>query len=164
MADGIGKAVGQHFEAIGKQIVSDLASIPKSIVGLDSGGTHETKGQGGGSQKSGQQQKSSPKNQGEQIDPLAAIRRQTEIEKQKQISEVRRRLEQLMSGHLGERPKTPFEEKQLEELEKQKQQAAHMKQEVMQLRSAPSKRRRGDLYGVTAKKFGGEQGKNVVSQ
>lgn len=160
MADGIGKGVANQFAELGKQVVQDLASVPGKLTGLDSG-TSETSGAGAGSSKKQGNQKGGQPQQG--IDPIAALKQKEDSEKQQQLANVRRRLAQLMNPNQP-REKTAYEIKQDEEMEKKKQELWQMQQEAKQLKQSPGKRPRGDLYGVKAKQFGGEKGKNVVSQ
>ncbi len=164
MSDGIGSAVGQQIGEIGKQVAKDLVSIPRSMVGLknDGGSINETASQG--KNTANQQQTAKPNaSRGEQIDEIANLKQQEDIDKQRKLSEIRRRLELLMNPQ-RQHEKSIHEIQQEEELEKKKLELRKMKEEAKQLKQIVSKRPRGDLYGVKAKRFGGEQGKNVVAQ
>lgn len=163
MSDGIVKGVGEQLGKLGSDIVSEVAKTPAKLAGMDQG-TQEVKGSGG----SGKQQSSSSSahnsQPSEQIDPLAIIRQKDEVEKQKGLQAARQLLQQFSTPHNAPQP-TRKEELELEELEKQKAEIKAQQEQARQtLQSTGSKKPRGDLYGIKAKKFAGEQGKNVVSQ
>jgi len=168
MADGIGKAVGQQLGELGKQIVKDIAKVPGQLTGFTDVGTQETKGQGAGASKQSSQQTAPPKTPTENVNPLAALEQQEQIEKAKKLERVRQELAAQFKKPVGveDQPKTAFEEQKLEDLEKQKLEIKKMQEQAKQLQPMSSKAKRGNLFGTRIKqqkRFGDERGKNVGS-
>ncbi len=141
---------------LGKQIVRETVKVPKDIAGkaLESLGA-----------SSGQKQAQTPST-GAQDKPTAektALDQFGESKDQKAKQAIARAALAQLAG-VPPKQKEPSvwekiqaEAEQKKELSKQQQhQAAAQALPVVQ-----SKRPRGDLYGIKAKKFSGEQGKNV---
>ena len=168
MPDGIAKGIGSELGSLGKQIVREVAQVPAKITGMDAG-TNEATGLGtGGKKQKGQkgQTRSSSQNiaPGEQIDSLTAIRQKDEVEKQKQLAQARQLLQQFIRPDEQKEP-TLREKQEMEELEKKKKEIEEEKEKAKKLlQPTAAKRPRGDLYGVKAKQFGGEKGKNIKAQ
>lgn len=164
MSDGIGKGIGEQLGQLGKQIVTDIAKVPAKITGLDTGGTDETVGQGTGGKKSTgfTQQKPPPKSA--ETQRIEEIVRQDEAEKQKKLAQARRLLQQFIEPQQKSVP-TLQEKLEMEEMERKKKEIEEEKKKAQkQLPVVVGKRPRGDLFGMKAKKFGGEVGKNVKAQ
>lgn len=160
MSDGIAKGVGEQLGELGKQIVTEVTQVPAKITGMDQGGTNETVGQGPGGAQTGQAAKQQAHNEQEKI---AEVTRKEEAEKQQKISEARKLIQQFTKPR---EPEPSIREKlELEELEKKKQEIEEEKEKVKKiLKPTPSRQPRGGLFGIKAKQFGGEVGKNVKSQ
>ena len=144
---GVAKQIIGSFEDIGKDIIREAASVPKDIAGkaLESLGT-----------SSGQKtQKPVTNGPWEQFDALP----DKDIKKK-----MARNALQALLARLASKPKEPtvWEKIQQEtEQKKQLQQQQQVQANASQLFKTASKRPRGDLYGVGAKKLGSEVGKNV---
>lgn len=162
MANGISKGIGEQLGELGKQVATDIAKTPAKIVGLD-----ETVGQGTG----GKGQKPPPIKKRNLIEELVGkprtpeeleqLKVQQKADDQKKIA-MARRLLQNISQPASQGPSR--QEQEMAEMEKQR--AAIEKQRKQLNSSLPqvsSKPKRGNLYGVKQKKFGGELGKNVKS-
>ena len=173
MTDGIGRGVAGQLGDLGKDIVSEVASVPAKLTGFDSGsGTQEKKGTGAGSSK-GQtaHQPTQNKQPSEQVDILGQLAQKDEVEKAKKLAQLRQQLAQQFSKPQPEDPNQPkniHEAQQLEELEKQKQEIEEEKKKAqMVLQDTGAKQKRGNLFGQKVKKqkqFGSEQSKNAVHQ
>lgn len=151
------KQVIGSFEDIGKDVVREVASLPKDIAGkaLESLSTSSnSKGQ----QKSTQLVGS---NDARPKSPDAFDKFDTGEKNQIRQAIARSALEALT-----ERPKSPtssvYEQNQKEiEQKKQLQKQQQFQNAKMVLPKVTGKRARGDLYGIAAKKQGSEIGKNV---
>lgn len=131
---------------LGKQIVRETVKVPKDIAGkaLESLGA------------------SSGQKQPQQTTPSADTPKKEVSEQQVKASVAREALAQIAGVKPKQKEPSVWEKIQAEaeqkkELAKQQQQQAS----AQQLPHVKSKRRRGDLYGIQAKKAGGEIGKNV---
>lgn len=164
MADGIAKGVGEQFGQLGKQVVKDIVSLPVKIIGFDkSAGTNETAGSSGGKPSSGQAQAKGGIKSAEKADPLVKMKQQDEIEKQKQLAQARRLLQQFIEPPKDEQ--TVREKLEMEELEKKKKEIEEEKKKAAtMLPQIAGKPKRGNLYGIKSKQFAGEVGKNVKAQ
>jgi len=140
------------FEDIGKDIVREAVKAPVDIAGqaLESLGTGKpTK------QKSTTTKGSS----GQVVEEIG----QTNDQKVKKAM-ARRALEELAGGEKKKEP-TVWDEKQKEEAEKNR--IEKEKKEMALKQSLPTvspKAKRGNLYGIKAKKMGSEVGKNVKAE
>lgn len=160
MADGIAKGVGEQLGHLGKQIVKDIAQVPAKITGLDPG-TNEGTDSGPGSAK--QQASNAKPTAKPQVNPLDAIRQKDEIERQKQLAQARRLLDELMRP-VAHAPSLK-EQLEMEEMEKRKKEIEEERKKMAKkLPQFASKPKRGNLFGVKSKQFGGEVGKNVKAQ
>lgn len=154
MVDGVAKGVGEQLGQLGKQIVTEVAKTPAKIVGLD-----ETLGSSGSS-KSQQTNKTQRPAAQEKVKPMQELAQKDEVEKQKQLAQARRLLQQF--AELQKEEPSVKEKLELEELEKKKKEIEEEKKKAKQVLVQPqAKQARGDLYGVKGKQFGGEVGKNV---
>lgn len=150
---GIGKQIIGSFEDIGKDIVREVTNVPKDIAGnaLESLGT-----------TSGKQQKN-PSPTTTQKPPEAGPVSELDRTKDQKMREAiaRAALEQFAGKP---KPKEPsvWDRREQEDKEK-KDQAAQ--QAAAQKLAAPvatsSKRPKGDLYGMKAKKASAEMSRNV---
>lgn len=154
---GVAKQIIGSFEDIGKDVVREVAKVPKDIAGK----ALESLGSSSG-QKQQKQTTSTPtnesskKNEGpwEQFDAL------TDKEVKKKVA--RKALEALLARQTKPKEPSVWEKIQMEvEQKKQMQQQQQMQTAAQQLPKTTSKRPRGDLYGIGAKKLGSEVGKNV---
>ena len=159
MVDGVAKGVGEQLGQLGKQIVTEVAKAPAKIVGFDE--TLGSSSSGKGQPVKQQQTRAHP---GEQKDPLQQLAKQDALDKQKQLAQARQLIQQFIRP--DEKSAQTLEEKlELEELEKKRKEIEEERKKAeMVIRQSSSKRPRGDLFGVKAKKFGGEVGKNVKAQ
>lgn len=141
---------------LGKNIIREAVAVPKDIAGkaMESLGVSSGK-------KQGQQQKQGQ--QGQKVDEKGPLD-QLGIIKDQQTKQAiaRAALAQLAGG--GQRQKEPTVwEKQVQEAEQKKEQARQQQKQAstQQLQAVSSKRKRGDLYGMKAKKNTMEVGRNV---
>ena len=147
--------IGESFETIGENVAKETASVPKDLagaalesVGLSSGG------------------------KGKQGKPAQATHPMTEKEQQQQAdleatkrAVARAALEEI-SGKRSSAQKEPtvWEKLQREEEEKKAMEKKQKEQAAKQaLPQVSSKRKRGDLYGLKAKKASAEMSRNVKS-
>ncbi|MEK7129805.1 MAG: hypothetical protein AAB803_02185 [Patescibacteria group bacterium] len=153
----VAKQIIGSFEDIGKDVVREVAKVPKDIAGK----ALESLGTSSGQKPQGQTtstttNESSKKNEGlwEQFDTL------TDKEVKKKIA--RKALEALLSRQTKPKEPSVWEKIQMEvEQKKQLAQQQQTQTAAQQLPKATSKRPRGDLYGVGAKRLGSELGKNI---
>lgn len=144
------------FEDIGKDVVKQTVQVPKDIVGkaIESIGTS-------GSGKQGQslgmtQDRQSSKSQEGALGQLD----QAKDEKTKKTI-ARSALEQL-AGKPKQKEPSVWEKIQMEVEQKKKQQQSQANQQSnQQLHKSSSKRSRGDLYGMKAKKASAEMSRNI---
>lgn len=152
---GVAKQIIGSFEDIGKDIVREAASVPKDIVGK----ALESLGSSSG------QKTQKPVNSGltrnlengpwEQFDALP--------DKDVKKKMARNALQALLARLAGKPKERTVWEKMQQEVEQKKQMQQQQQAQVnaSQLFKTASKRPRGDLYGMKAKKAGSEVGKNV---
>jgi hypothetical protein len=164
MADGIVKGVGEQLGQLGKQIAVDIATVPAKLTGLDKG-TNESAGQGAGGKKQNTAQQTGGSKPAEPLkDPILELKQKDQVETQKNLAQARRLLELIMKP-VEPQELTVREQMERDELEKKKKEIEEEKKKAAQvLPKTASKRPRGDLYGVKAKLFGGELGKNSKAQ
>lgn len=160
MNGGIAKGVGEQLGELGSQIATEVAQVPAKITGMDQGGTNEATGQGTGGTQPGKTIQKLVKD-GQQ--KIAAIARRDEADKQQKLAQARKLLEQFRQ------PQTPVpsirERQELEELEKKKLEIEEEKKQVRTvLQPVSGKPKRGNLFGIKAKQFAGEVGKNAKAQ
>lgn len=146
--------IGESFEQIGKDVVKETVKAPQDIVGK----ALESLGSGSSGKKSGQKTTQSPQASNAKDTTSASESEQTNDE------EVKRAIARAALAELaGGKPKEPSEhEKKLQEEEQKKQEKEQKKKAAsMVLQPMSSKQKRGDLYGLKAKKSSTEIGKNV---
>lgn len=145
---------------LGKQIVKETVKVPKDIAGKAleslgaSSGQKPGQSSGAGSRSAGQDQKAGEKGP---LDQLGAVK-----EQQAKQTIARAALAQLAGGAPKQKEPTVWEKIQAEA--EQKKELSKQQQQQTAARALPvikSKRPRGDLYGLKAKKAGAEVGKNV---
>lgn len=138
-------AMTEELGELGKQIVSEVVQAPKDIVGT----ALESVGLGGGKKQKSQTKPTQPQDEGEQahqLDLKKAIARQA--------------LAELASG---KKQKEPGVWERIQKEEEQKKEQKKLQADANKKASLPqtsSKRKRGDLYGMKAKKSSAEN-KNV---
>lgn len=166
MADRIAKGIGEQLGSLGKQIVTDIAKVPGKITGLDSGGINETVGTGTSAKgQKGRSQQQKPQSAQGEVNILTELARKDEAEKQKKLAEARRLLQQFIEPQQLSPEPSVREKMELEEMEKKKKEIEEEKEKAKKaLPKMAVKRPRGDLFGIKAKQFGGEAGKNVKAQ
>lgn len=144
---------------IGKSIVREAVAVPKDVAGkaMESLGVSSGKTQGQ-QQKQGQQVQVDQK--GGEKSPLD----QLQLAKDQQVKQAiaRSALAQLAGGVQKQKEPTVWERRE-QEAEKKKELVKQQKKQAsaQQLPVIQSKRKRGDLYGMKAKKNTAEVGKNV---
>lgn len=147
--------IGESFEQIGKDIVKETVQAPQDIVGK----ALESLGSGSSGKKAGQKTtQSTPQASNSKDTASASEPGQTNDE------EVKRAIARAALAELaGGKPKEPSEhEKKLQEEEQKKREKEQKKKSAsMVLQPMSSKQKRGDLYGLKAKKSSTEIGKNV---
>lgn len=152
---GVAKQIIGSFEDIGKDIVREAASVPKDVAGkaLESLGSSS----GQKTQKPVQTKTPGISETGpwEQFDALP----DKDVKKK-----MARNALQAFLARLVHTPKEPtvWEKAQQEtEQKKHTQQIQQQEQAAQELPKMQGKPRRGNLYGIGAKKLGSEVGKNV---
>lgn len=153
---GVAKQIIGSFEDLGKDVVREVAKVPKDIAGkaLESLGT--SSGQKSQKPVNSGLTRNLEKKQGswEQFDALS--------DKEAKKKMARKALEALLARQTKPKEPSVWEKIQMEvEQKKQLAQQQQMQTAAQQLPKTSSKRPRGDLYGVGAKKLGSELGKNV---
>ncbi|MCL4360600.1 hypothetical protein M1555_05125 [Patescibacteria group bacterium] len=148
------------FEDIGKDVVKQAASVPKDIVGkalesLGSGGGKKTQGQGNLPQAGQGEKAHAPET------PVDRVMAEKDIRAKRAIA--RSALEYLSGAHNPpEKKLSVWEQLQKEKQEKlmqtEKQEVREKKQTLPKMSFA---RKRGDLYGLRAKKASAEMSRNV---
>lgn len=152
---------GQVFEQIGeigKQVVQEAAKVPADITGK----AIESLGASSGKKPQGQSG-----TQGSAARPTEGAVGELETAKDEQTKKAiaRAALSEIAGVKPKEKEPSVWERLQMEE--KQKAEQAKKQQEVQarqQMPAGSSKRRRGDLYGMKAKKAGSEMSKNVKQE
>lgn len=140
---------------LGKQIVRETASVPKDIAGK----ALESLGVSSG-QKQKQQTASTPDASRKEQSPLDQLQAAKDSQAKQAIA--RAALAEI-AGVTSKKKEPSVWEKIQAEAEQKKELAKQQLQQAaaQQLAPATSKRRRGDLYGMKAKKNTTEVGKNV---
>jgi len=152
------KHVIGSFGDIGAEIVKEAAKVPGDITGkaLESMGTPSGKTQQGANQPV----QRTP-SEGEKV--LDTVMKTTDEQGKRAIS--RKALEELVGYGKPKKEPGDWEKKQQELSEKKKAEETRRKQQEQQaLPNISSKRRRGNLYGLAAKKAGSEISKNVKAE
>lgn len=155
---GVAKQIIGSFEDIGKDIVREAASVPKDIVGKaleslgSSSGQKTQKPVNSGNPRDSRNLENGP---WEQFDALP--------DKDVKKKMARNALQALLARLAGKPKERTVWEKMQQEVEQKKQMQQQQQAQVnaSQLFKTASKRPRGDLYGMKAKKAGSEVGKNV---
>ena len=156
---GIAKQIIGSFEDIGKSVVGEAVKVPADIAGkaLESLGTTSGKTQQGQTITPSPDAASRPKEKG----PWETFDEISDKDVKKQMA---RNALQALLKRLAEKPKEPSVwERMQQEMEQKKQMQQQQQQQAAaaSIPAATSKRPRGDLYGMKAKKLGSEVGKNV---
>lgn len=141
--------IGESFEQIGKDIARETVQAPKDIVGK----ALESLGSGSSGKKiAGQKTVTTP--------TLQSSEKQSDEEKEAKQSIAHAALEELAGGKKSQEP-SDYEKKLQEEEQKRQEKEQQKKAASMTLQPQSTKRKRGDLYGLKAKKSSTEIGKNV---
>lgn len=144
---------------LGKHIIREAVAVPKDLAGkaMESLGVSSGKQQG---QKQQQVQLSQNDQKAGEKGPLDAMK--TAKDQQVKQAIARAALAQLAGGAQKQKEPTVWE-KQQQEAEQKKELAKQQQKQTaaQQLSPVQSKRKRGDLYGMKAKKNTTEVGKNV---
>ncbi len=145
--------IGESFEQIGKDVVRETVQAPKDIVGK----AMESLGAGGGKKSP----KAPPKQTAAMPEPGSQAEADAQAAMEIKKAVARAALQELAGGQKQKEPtvweKLKQEEEQKKEMKK-KQAEANKKASLPQV---TSKRKRGDLYGMKAKKSSTEIGKNT---
>ena len=158
---GVAKQIIGSFEDIGKDIVGEVAKIPKDVAGkaLESLGSSSGQTQQGQTvAPSGESAKPKEKGPWETFDEIS----DKDVKKN-----MARNALQAFLARLAQKPKEPSVWERIQAETEQKKQMIEQQQQQTAAASIPtatSKRPRGDLYGMKAKKLGSEVGKNVINQ
>lgn len=143
---------------LGKNIIREAVAVPKDIAGKAMESLGVSSGQKPKQSSSvGQGQQDQKNGEKGPLDQLKA----TQDQQAKQAI-ARAALAQLAGG--GQKQKEPTVwERQVQEAEQKKEQARQQQKQAstQQLQAVSSKRKRGDLYGMKAKKNTTEVGRNV---
>lgn len=152
---GLLGTIGESFEDIGKDVVRESVKAPKDITGK----ALESLGMSGGKKK--------PKGQTTNTQPASGSEGDTQNPQDAQHEELKRTIARAALEELsGKKPKQKEftvwekiqkEEEEKKELEKKKKEEAAKKD----LPKTSSRRPRGDLYGLKAKKAAAEMSRNV---
>lgn len=148
--------LGESIEQIGKDIARETVQAPKDIVGK----ALESLGSGSSGKKTGQKvtQSNTPTTTIKDSSALSEFS-QTNSEEVKQAV-ARAALAELAGGKKSQEP-SEYEKKLQEEEQKKQEKEQKKKAASMTLQHQSSKRKRGDLFGLKAKKSSTEIGKNV---
>lgn len=148
--------IGESFEQIGKDIARETVQAPKDIVGK----ALESLGSGSSSKKAGQKvtQSSTPSNIVQNSSALSEFNQSNSDEVKQAVA--RAALSELAGGTKSQEP-SEYEKKLQEEEQKKLEKEQKKKAASMMLQPQSSKRKRGDLFGLKAKKSSTEIGKNV---
>ncbi len=141
--------IGESFEQIGKDIARETVQAPKDIVGkaLESLGS-------GTSSKKAARQKTVVNSTSQQAE------KPKEDDSEIKQAVARAALSELAGGKKSQEP-SEYEKKIQEEEQKRLEKEQKKKTASMTLKPQSSKQKRGDLFGLKAKKSSTEIGKNV---
>ena len=141
------------FEQIGKDVAREVVQAPKDIVGA------ALESLGAGSGKKAGQTTQAAKSPSQQDTPAMKEFAGANSEEVKQAI-ARAALAELAGGKKSNEP-SEYEKKQQEEEQKKQEKEQKKKANSMQLQPQSAKRKRGDLFGMKAKKSSTEIGKNT---
>lgn len=144
---GLSRQIIGSFEDIGKDIVREVASVPKDVVGK----ALESLGTSAGQKKVQQTVLPSGENKAPSNSPLDTIDKAGTTREKKLVA--RSALEYLASAQKSQGKEPSAWEKQQEEDKKKKEMFEQQKQsERAALKPVATKKSKGDLYGTQAKK------------
>jgi hypothetical protein len=147
--------ITEEFEQIGKQIAQETIKVPKDVVGS----ALESLGAGGGKKPKGQTA-ATPAQPAPEPGSQAEADAQQAMEIKRAIA--RAALAELAGGKPAQKEPSVWEKQQQEEQQKKEQKKLQAEAErKANVPQTSSKRKRGDLYGMKAKKQGSELSKNV---
>lgn len=147
------------FEDIGKEVVTELSSVPKDITGkaLESLGVAQSKVTSGkittGTAGGKSDQSGESKDSWDSIEQLKDQRAKESV--------ARTALEALLDRSKPKNQPSVWEKMQQEAEQKKEIAKKNAQAGRMQLTQSKSKRPRGDLYGIKAKKGSAEMSRNV---
>ncbi len=137
--------IGESIEQIGKDVARETVQAPKDLVGT----ALESLGASSGKKKTSKQAKTAPPQTQGQTEPATP---EAAHEEEIKRAVARRALEEL-SGKAKPKEESVWEKIQKEEEQKKEQKKLQKEQAAKaSLPQIASKRKRGDLYGVKAKK------------
>lgn len=142
---------------LGKHIIREAVAVPKDVAGK----AMESLGVSSGKKPQSQTDSGNPKDS-RNVEPRPFDAMKDAKDQQSKQAIARAALAQLAGG--GQKQKEPgIWERQQQEAEQKKEQARQQQKQAaaQQLSPVQSKRKRGDLYGMKAKKNTAEVGKNV---
>ena len=142
---------------LGKNIIREAVAVPKDVVGKAMESLGVSSGKKPQQQTNAGNTKDSRNVEQKPFDPIKAAKDQ-----QAKQAVARAALAQLAGG--GQKQKEPTVwERQVQEAEQKKELAKQQQKQatIQQLPAIQSKRKRGDLYGMNAKKNTTEVGRNV---
>lgn len=143
--------MGESFEQLGKDIVSETVAVPKDIAS----NAMESLGVSVGGKKK-------PKTQTQQVPQTPEQQQKQQEDEEIKRAVARRALEEISGKIQQKKEPTVWEKLQQEEEQKKEQEKKKKEQAAMQsLPAVSSKRKRGDLYGMKAKKASAEMSRNV---
>lgn len=143
------------FESIGESIIKSTAQVPKDIVTS----AVESLGISTGSGK--KKKKITTKQTNSQSDAWDQIEATNDTKIKETIA--RSALQSLVSRQLAEKQPDEWDKKNQEDEQKKLMRDQTKRQESLKLRVGSSRRPRGDLFGIRAKRHGSEIGKNAKS-
>lgn len=143
--------MGESFEQLGKDIVHEAVQAPKDMVGS----AMESLGVSSG--------KKNPKQQKQAVTPQTPEQQQMQQQDEATKQAVARAALEEISGK-GKQQKEPTVWEKLQQEEEQKKESEKKLKEASAKQALPAvstKRKRGDLYGLKAKKASAEMSRNV---
>ncbi|KKP59312.1 MAG: hypothetical protein UR52_C0008G0022 [Candidatus Gottesmanbacteria bacterium GW2011_GWA1_34_13] len=150
MGDSIAKGIGEQLGSLGKQIVTEVAKTPGKIIGID-----EAKGDGTGGSSNQQGQKTKG-----QTGNVQDKTQQEEINKQQQLAQARKMLQQMTQPQQQELSIHD----QIEQEKMQKQQAAILNQQQANKQTLPKIASRPKPWSILKKQSGSETKQNIKAQ
>jgi len=141
--------IGESFETIAKDVTQEIKQVPKDMVGsaLESVGLST-----GGKKNPKQQVSGNSQEPGVEGQPQAPLGPSEDIKR----AIARAALEELSGKKPAQKEESVWEKLQKEEEQKKEQKKQKAQAAKAQLPQAASKRKRGDLYGMKAKKTAAE--------
>ncbi len=140
--------IGESFETIAKDVVGEVKQVPKDMVGT----ALESVGLSTGGKKKPKQHVSNAQEPGVEGQPQTPPGPSEDIKR----AIARAALEELSGKKPAQKEPSVWEKLQQEEEQKKEQKKQKAQAAKAQLPAAAPKRKRGDLYGMKAKKTAAE--------